>query len=152
MKTFKGRVVVGGEVTARAMVSHTGFNTLASLKTAGSFINRKAVCGDQNNAELYQKALAGTALCLPETIGSTTGGMVLFSAGKLGSGPACMLFSRRADTLALSGAVLLANWSDHPMVLIDELGDEFLNTVKEGQTIQTKPDGTVIIMDAESAP
>lgn len=77
--------------------------------------------------------------------------MVLYSAGKLGSGPACLLFSRRADTLALSGAVLLANWSDHPMVLIDELGDEFLNTVQEVQRIETKSDGTVIIHDEESA-
>ncbi len=38
-RTFKGRVVVPGNVTAEALVTHTGFNTLASLKTAGSFLN-----------------------------------------------------------------------------------------------------------------
>ena len=32
MKTFKGRVVVPGTATLKALVSHEGFNTLASYK------------------------------------------------------------------------------------------------------------------------
>ena len=31
MKEFKGRVIAPGTVTAEAVVSHVGFNTLASL-------------------------------------------------------------------------------------------------------------------------
>lgn len=31
-RIFKGRVVVPGEVTLKALVSHGGFNTLASFK------------------------------------------------------------------------------------------------------------------------
>ena len=31
MKTFKGRVVAAGELTAEALVSHGGLNTLASF-------------------------------------------------------------------------------------------------------------------------
>lgn len=33
-KTFKGRVVAKGEITAPALVSHGGLNTLASFQNA----------------------------------------------------------------------------------------------------------------------
>ena len=80
MKTFKGRVVAPGTVTAEALVSHGGLNTLASFQKALQFGDKKATCGDQNNPDLYGKEMAGKALCLPQTIGSTTGGLVLYSA------------------------------------------------------------------------
>ena len=146
-KEYKGRVVVPGNVQAEALVTHTGFNTLANLKTAGSFLNRKGVLQDMNNPEIYGKLMPGKALCLPETIGSTTGGMVLYCASVMGVGPSCMLFSKKADTLAVAGAVLTANWSEHPIVLIDGLGEEFLQEVKEGQMITVRDDGTVIVED-----
>ena len=73
MKEFKGRIVAPGTVTAEAVVSHSGFNTLASLQGALQFGDKKATCGDQNNPDLHGKELAGKALCLPMTIGSTTG-------------------------------------------------------------------------------
>lgn len=40
MKQFKGRVIVPGECTAPALVSHGGFNTLASYQTAMLFNNK----------------------------------------------------------------------------------------------------------------
>ncbi len=145
IRKYKGRVVVPGDVTADALVTHAGFNTLASLKTAGSFLNPKGVIQDMNNPELYKKLMPGKALCLPETIGSTTGGMVLYCASVMGVGPACMLFSKKADTLAVAGAVLTANWSEHPIVLVDDLGEDFLKEVQEGQRIHVKEDGTVLV-------
>jgi predicted aconitase with swiveling domain len=98
-----------------------------------------------NNPELYGKRIPGKVLCLPETIGSTTGGMVLYCASVMGVGPACMLFSKKADTLAVAGAVLTANWSKHPIVLVDDLGEEFLQEIQEGQRIHVKEDGTVLV-------
>ena len=77
MKQFKGRVVAPGAVQAEAVVSHGGLNTLASFQKALQFGDKKATCGDQNNADLYGKQMAGKALCLPQTIGSTTGGLVI---------------------------------------------------------------------------
>ena len=145
IRKYKGRVVVPGDVIADALVTHTGFNTLANLKTAGSFLNPRGVLQDMNNPELYGKKIPGKILCLPETIGSTTGGMVLYCASVMGVGPACMLFSKKADTLAVAGAVLTANWSEHPIALVDELGDDFLAEVKEGQRIHVKKDGTVLV-------
>ena len=72
-KIFHGRVVVPGTAHAKALVSHGGLNTLASFQKALMFGDKKATCSDQNNPDLYGKPLAGCALCLPQTIGSTTG-------------------------------------------------------------------------------
>ena len=90
-RIFKGRVVVPGEVTLKALVSHGGFNTLASFKDCKE---GKNTCTDQNNPDLYGKSTVGVALCLPQTIGSTTGGMVLYNAAVIGCNPGALLFSR----------------------------------------------------------
>ena len=148
-KEFKGRVVCPGEITAPALVSTVGFNTLASFQQALMFGDKKVKCGDQNNSDIYKKAMFGTALCLPETIGSTTGGMILYTACALGKAPACMLFSKPIDSLAASGAILAANWTDSAMPVIDGLGEEFLGYVKDGMMITVKEDGTVIVEEAE---
>ena len=71
--------------------------------------------------------------------------MVLYCASVMGVAPACMLFSGKADTLAVAGAVLTANWSKHPIVLVDDLGEGFLQDIKEGQRIHVKEDGTVLV-------
>lgn len=143
MKAFKGRVVVPGTCTAEALVSHGGFNTLASYQMALMFGDKKVKCGDQNNADIYKMPMLGKALCLPMTIGSTTGGMVLFTACALGKQPACMLFSEPIDPLAASGAILGDVWTDASMPVVDSLGEEFLECVKNGMSITVKDDGVV---------
>ena len=144
MKIFKGRVVTPGEVSAKAVVTHAGFNTLASLQKALQFGDKEAHCNDQNNPDLLGKPLAGRALCLPQTIGSTTGGLVLYCACAMKRQPACMLFSNHIDSLAAAGAVLADVWIDDiTMPVIDCLGDEFLDYVKDDMTITVKADGTV---------
>ena len=144
MKIFNGRVVVSGTVTGQALVSHGGFNTLASFQRALMFGDKKATCGDQNNPDLYGKKMAGKVLCLPKTIGSTTGGLVLYCTCAMGRQPACMLFSEPIDSLAAAGAVLADVWlDDFSMPVVDSLGQEFLDYVKEGMTITVKPDGVV---------
>ena len=125
MKTFQGRVVAPGRVSAEALVSHGGLNTLASFQKALQFGDKKATCGDQNNPDLYGKQMAGKALCLPQTIGSTTGGLVLYCACSMGRQPAAMLFSNP----------------------IDSLGDEFLEYVKDGMNIIIQEDGKVLVSD-----
>ena len=144
-KVFKGRPVVPGSCTAPALVSHGGFNTLASFQMAMMFGDKKVKCGDQNNPDLYKKPMKGTALCLPQTIGSTTGGMVLYTACATDNQHACMLFSMTIDSLAASGAILAANWTDANMPVIDKLGDEFLQYVQDGMSVSVEPDGTVIV-------
>ncbi len=144
MKQFKGRVVTPGTVTAEAVVTKSGFNTLASFQNALQFGDKEVKCGDQNNADLYGKSLLNKALCLPQTIGSTTGGLVLYCACALKKNPACMLFSQPIDSLAAAGAVLADVWVDGvTMPVIDSLGDEFLDYVKDGMTVTIKEDGVV---------
>ena len=146
MKQFNGRVIAAGEVKAPALVSHGGLNTLASFQKALQFGDKKATCGDQNNPDLFGKQMVGTALCLPQTIGSTTGGLVLYCACAMKRQPACMLFSKPIDSLAAAGAVLADVWVDDvTMPVIDSLGDEFLDYVKDGMTITVDIDGTVTV-------
>lgn len=145
MKTFKGRVVVPGTAKAEALVSKGGFNTLASFQKALMFGDKEAKCSDQNNPDLYQKPMIGKALCLPQTIGSTTGGMVLYCAVKMEKQPACLLFSKPIDSLAAAGSILAGVWTDANMPTIDNLGDEFLEYVKTGMMISVSEDGTVTV-------
>lgn len=146
MKTFQGRVVAPGEVKAEALVSHGGLNTLASFQKALQFGDKNATCGDQNNPDLFGKQMAGKALCLPMTIGSTTGGMVLYCACAMGRQPACMLFSQPIDSLAGAGVILADIWlkgENTKMPVVDSLGEEFLAYVKDGMAITIKENGVV---------
>ena len=143
MKQFKGRVVIPGTLEAPAVVTHGGFNTLASLQKALQFGDKTAKVSDQNNPDLYGKPIAGKALCLPQTIGSTTGGLVLYCACQMKRNPACLLFANRIDSLACAGSILAHVWSDTEMPVVDELGEEFLNYVQDGMTIRIKEDGIV---------
>ncbi|MBR0446226.1 MAG: DUF126 domain-containing protein [Oscillospiraceae bacterium] len=146
MRQFQGRIVTPGTVTAKAVVTHGGLNTLASFQKALQFGDKNATCGDQNNPDLYGKAMAGKALCLPQTIGSTTGGMVIYCACAMGRQPACMLFSNPIDSLAAAGSILASVWLDGVnMPVVDSLGEEFLNYVRDDMTITVKDDGTVCV-------
>jgi len=145
MKVFKGRPVVPGSAKAPALVSHQGFNTLASYQKSLLSGEKAATCADQNNPDLYKKPMYMTALCMPQTIGSTTGGMLLFTAAAKGQQPACLLFSKPIDSLAAAGVILADVWTDRPMPTVDSLGDEFLGYVKTGMQVSVEPDGTVTV-------
>lgn len=110
------------------------------------FGDKKATCCDRNNPDLHGKELAGKALCLPQTIGSTTGGLVIYCACAMQRQPACMLFSNPIDSLAAAGSILASVWlPDVKMPVIDSLGEEFLNYVQHGMTVTVKEDGTVCV-------
>ena len=144
MKKFQGRVVTPGKACTEALVSKGGLNTLASFQKPLQFGDKTAKCGDQNNPDLYGKPMAGKALCIPQTIGSTTGGMVLYCACAMKRNPACILFSKPIDSLAAAGAVLADVWVDGvSMPVVDSLGDEFLDYVKDGMKITVGEDGVV---------
>lgn len=144
-KTFKGRVVLGGNSTGESIVTHEGFNILASY--LGGLFTGDDKCSDQNNKDLYNKKLAGKVICLPKTIGSTTGGMILQSVTMNGIGPIAMLFSEHIDSLAAAGIILCDVWNNKRIVTIDELGSEFLAYVKDGQKIEIREDGTVTVIN-----
>lgn len=141
MKSFKGRVVLGGNLTGESVVTHQGFNTLATYFRG--ITTKSSICLDPNNKDLYKKNLGGKIICLPRTIGSTTGGMILQCAADVGIGPAAMLYADHIDSISSAGIILAEVWNNKKIIAIDQLGDEFLDYVKDGQTIDIKEDGTV---------
>ena len=145
MKTFKGRVLAEGSYQGKAIVSHYGLNTLATFQGSAIKNASKVIAGDQNNPDIFGKNITGIALCLPQTIGSTTGGMVLQVICSMKINPSCLLFSESIDSLAAAGTVLAKVWENSPIIVIDRLGKEFLDTVKTDDEIEVKIDGTVII-------
>lgn len=44
-----------------------------------------------------------------------------------------------------AGVVLSDIWSEKKIITIDNLGDEFLDYVKDGMTLELKEDGTVTV-------
>lgn len=148
MKKFKGRVIANGELTGEAVVSKNGVNTLATFQKSALKNAKKVISSDQNNPDLYKKCLTGKILCLPKTIGSTTGGLVIQTICSMGINPSAMLFSESIDSLAASGIILARNWENSPIVAIDNLGDKFLKYVQTGDKIEIQNDGTVIVTKA----
>jgi uncharacterized protein len=144
-RTFQGRPVLAGDLTGEALVTQRPFNTLASFLRALTTGSRKAVCSDQDNPELHGKVLTGKMLCLPQTIGSTAAGLALETAAHKGIAPRALLFSESIDTLAASGVVLADVWLGKRIVVVDRLGQEFLEYVQDGQTLEVRADGTVIV-------
>ncbi len=142
MRVFKGRRLTGGMISGDAVVTREGFNTLASVQKSAMF-GKPIIVSDQNNKDLFGKPITGKILCLPITIGSTTGGMILQSICNTKTQPAAMLFSQKADSLALAGLILAKNWEEEYIVGVDDLGDEFLDYVQDGMKITVKDDGTV---------
>ncbi|MHB1416630.1 MAG: aconitase X swivel domain-containing protein [Chloroflexota bacterium] len=145
MQTFKGRPILAGGVAGKALVSRGGFNTLASFQRAIVMRRKTASCADQNNGDLYGKTITGTILCLPQTIGSTSGGLALQTVAKMGSAPKALLFSERIDSLAAAGVILADVWLEKRIVTVDQLGNEFLQTVRDGQQVEVATDGTVTL-------
>ncbi len=145
-KTFHGRPILPGSIEGSATVSHIGLNTLSTYKAnVIGGVEDKAICTDGDNKDLYNKDLNGAILCLPQTIGSTTGGFVLMGVAKMGLAPKAMLFSKHVDSLAIGGLLMADIWMKHRIITIDLLGDDFLDAVKTGDPINVFEDGRVEI-------
>jgi predicted aconitase with swiveling domain len=147
MKEFKGRPILAGTLKGNALVSKQGFNTLASCIKSAMKNSKNVICSDQNNPDIFNQKLTGTILCLPKTIGSTTGGVVLQTIASMDAAPSAMLFSETIDSLAASGVILADVWNGKRIITIDRLGDEFLDIVSTGAMVEIKEDGTVYVFD-----
>jgi hypothetical protein len=56
-----------------------------------------------------------------------------------------MLYAKHIDTVSATGILLADIWDNNRIVCVDELGDDFLNTVKTGDTVSIAEDGTVTV-------
>ncbi len=64
---------------------------------------------------------------------------------QMGVAPKAMLFSQQIDSLAAAGLVVADMWGGKRIPVVDQLGDEFLKSVEEGDQIVIREDGTVTI-------
>ena len=147
MSKFKGRVICKGTYEGECVVSKQGVNTLATFQKSALKNAKQVIASDQNNKDIYGKNLTGIALALPQTIGSTTGGLVIQTVCQLGINPAALLFSEEIDSLAASGVILAKNWENSKIIAIDKLGQKFLDTIQTGDKIKIYEDGTVEILN-----
>ncbi len=148
--SFKGRAVLPGNLEGEALVTHMGFNTYASFYTSIHIHVEAAQCADSGNQELHGKNLTDKIICLPKTTGSTSAGAVWQRVAQMGIAPKAMLFSQQIDSLAAGGLIVADLWAGKRIVTVDQLGDEFLETVKDGDWIVIREDGTVIIQGGQA--
>ncbi len=144
-KNFRGRPLFKGKLHAKALVSHTGFNSLASYYSTVLKDDDMAICGDHNSPELYGKDLKGSALCIPTTVGSTSAGAVWELVARKGVAPAVILLSEKIDSLSAAGLALAEKWANSKIPAVDSLGKEFLQSVNEGDVVAVDEDGNVTI-------
>ena len=64
-----------------------------------------------------------------------------------------MLFSEPVDSLAGAGAILADVWLDDvTMPVVDSLGEEFLEYVKDGMSVTVKENGVVEVEGSRDIP
>ncbi|MCK4830679.1 DUF126 domain-containing protein, partial [bacterium] len=146
-ETFKGEVVLSGNLEGEAVVTHSGFNAYACFYNSLQEGVVSAVGADSGNKELYGKRIDDRILCLPNTIGSTSAGAVWQRIATLGVAPKALLFSETIDSMAAGGLIVADLWAMKRIVTIDGLGEAFLKIVKSGDKLIIKEDGTVIVDD-----
>jgi predicted aconitase with swiveling domain len=144
-KTFKGRPALPGNLEGSAEVSHVGFNTCAAYVEVMIAGSNSGVCKDHDNPDLFNRDLTGKILCIPQTIGSSSAATLFMIILEKNLAPKAMLFANHIDSLAACGILMGDNWLEKRIVTVDLLGDEFLNTVKTGDSIKVHEDGTVEI-------
>lgn len=144
-KSFRGRAILPGSLEGEALVTQTGFNAYASFYTSIHTQVDMAQCADSGNKELYGKNLTDKIICLPKTIGSTSAGAVWQRLAQMDIAPKAMLFSQPIDSLAAGGLIVADVWTGKRIVTVDQLGDEFLESVKDSDRVVIQEDGTVTI-------
>ena len=145
-QSFKGRVLIPGELEGEALVSKQPFNTTASyFENMFGGNTETAPCTDTNNPELYKTDLKGAIMCTPQTVGSTMGAGAIMGMNQLGVGFQAMLFSSHIDSIAAGGLIIDNIWNENKVITVDLLGDEFMEAVNTGDPISIQEDGTVVV-------
>jgi hypothetical protein len=60
-----------------------------------------------------------------------------------------MLFAHAIDSLAASGLIIADVWAQYRICTVDQLGEDFLLAVKDGDWLEVHEDGTVKIINPQ---
>jgi predicted aconitase with swiveling domain len=145
-KTFSGRAILPANLTGEALVSRRGFNAYAIFYNSLHDDAKSAECADSGNTELFGRNITDKIICLPKTSGSTSAGAVWQRVVSLGVAPKAMLFAHSIDSLAAGGLIVADIWTNHRICTVDQLGEDFLLAVKDGDWLEVSEDGTVKII------
>ena len=145
-KTFSGRAILPANLTGEALVSRRGFNAYAIFYNSLHDDAKSAECADSGNTELFGRNITEKIICLPKTSGSTSAGAVWQRVVSLGVAPKAMLFAHSIDSLAAGGLIVADIWTNHRICTVDQLGEDFLLAVKDGDWLDVSEDGTVKII------
>jgi len=143
--TFKGRTILAGEASGEALVSRLGFNAYAVFYNSLEEGLKSARSADSGNQGIFGKRLDGKILCIPNSIGSTSAGAVWTRIVKLGIAPLAVLLSETIDPLAAGGLVVADIWAGANIIVLDQLGELFLENVTTGSYLHILRDGSVRI-------
>jgi len=143
--TFKGRTVIPGEVFGEALVSRSGFNAYAVFYNSLEAGIKSARSVDSGNKDIFGKRLDGRILCIPNSTGSTSAGAVWTRIVELGVAPLAVLFSDTIDPLAAGGLMVADIWAGANIIVLDQLGESFLENVTTGSYLHIFRDGSVRI-------
>jgi predicted aconitase with swiveling domain len=137
--------VLAGEATGEAVVSRLPFDALASFKRGLQSGESTANSSDERNTDIFGARLTGSVLCVPVAVGSTSAGTTwdLISVRRLE--PAAILFAGVIDSLSAGGLIVARVWNGSRIVVVDGLGDEFLDAAYDGAGVRVACDGSVVI-------
>lgn len=142
-KIFKGRAILSVDLNGEALVSRRGFNAYASFYNSLHDNATSAECADSGNKELFGRNMLGKIICLPKTSGSTSAGAVWQRVASLGLAPKALLFAYSIDSLAAGGLIVADIWTHCRICTVDQLGEDFLLSVQDGDWLEVFEDGTV---------
>ena len=77
------------------------------------------------------------------TVCSSLGDAALMGVGSLGVGSRAILFFQHVDSVSLAGLLMDDIWNHRRVITIDLQVDAFLETIKSGDPLSIKEDGTV---------
>lgn len=144
MLEFKGRILIAGEgygtavVTKKSVMQSRAFNLSAENKS------KKLLFQDPKNKDIYRKNLTDKVFVLPSFKASDVNSMVLLSICKKQIAPKCFLFSEKLDPATVSAFVLCKTFLGSNIVVMDSLGEEFLQTVENGDNLSYAEDFVVL--------
>ncbi len=134
MKIIKGRVVVKGNGSGKALVTEMPINfTAAFTKISNLIPGCKSVIMDRHH-ELFRKKIKNRILVFPACIGSTGTGMMLMQVVHDGGAPAGMIV-QDADSLLVSGAVLSDVWFGMSFPIIEYKSHDIFEKIRTGDYV-----------------
>ncbi len=128
---IKGRVINGGEATGEAVVYKEPFSFVGDFDPDTGKLNIK-------DKLLKNKVLSGKILVCPTGKGGTMAPYIAYNSKKKGNAPAAILCTKIEPIIAEAAITI-----DIP--LIDKFDQDPVECIKNGQNVEIKSNGIVIV-------